>query len=165
MLRSDPAFVATCTPASGLHSSSSTTRSYVYFALASWLRSFTARSAELRPPSPIAEFPPVSGPTNAIFTVSFALAAAEARASTAHSTAWSIRIAPPPDSWGSNLAHRRCSNSTTERPGIGHPVRYCRERPRATAENRAMLLAVCRLRPANPNHTRHRRYESVAELQ
>jgi hypothetical protein len=40
--------------------------------LESALRNLTARSAELRPPIPIAEFPPVSGPMNAILTVSFA---------------------------------------------------------------------------------------------
>src|SRR5438034_4086413 len=46
----------------GLHSSSSTTSSYSYFAFASALRNLTARSAELRPPSPLAETPPVNGP-------------------------------------------------------------------------------------------------------
>src|SRR5256885_6615817 len=79
MPRSEPALVATCTPASGLHSSSSTTSSYWYFDLASALRSRTARSAELRPPRPMAELPPVSGPTNAMRTVSLACAAAQKR--------------------------------------------------------------------------------------
>src|SRR6266850_7063816 len=77
MPRSEPALVAICTPASGLHSSSRTTSSYWYFALASALRSRTARSEELRPPRPIAELPPVSGPTKAIRTVSLAAAEKE----------------------------------------------------------------------------------------
>src|SRR3954467_14373790 len=75
MLRSEAALVATCTPASGLHSSSSTTSSYWYLDFASAFRSRTARSAELRPPSPMAELPPVRGPTKAILTVSLAWAA------------------------------------------------------------------------------------------
>src|SRR3954468_1326971 len=79
MPRSDPALVATCTPASGLHSSSRTTSSYWYFDFASALRSRTARSAELRPPRPMAELPPVSGPTKAMRTVSLAWAAAQTR--------------------------------------------------------------------------------------
>src|SRR3954468_18386839 len=79
MLRSEAALVATCTPASGLHSSSSTTSSYWYFDFASALRSRTARSAELRPPRPMAELPPVSGPTKAMRTVSLACAAAQTR--------------------------------------------------------------------------------------
>src|SRR5690348_13941026 len=87
IVRSLPALVATCTPASGLHSSSSTTSSYWYFAFASALRSLTARSAEFRPPSPMAEFPPVSGPMNAMRTVSFARAgAASAIAASAATT-------------------------------------------------------------------------------
>src|SRR3954463_10254306 len=77
---SEPARVAICTPASGLHSSSSTTSSYWYFALASAFRSRTARSAELRPPRPMAELPPVSGPTKARRTVSFADAESETSA-------------------------------------------------------------------------------------
>src|SRR5438270_2556463 len=72
MVRSDPALVAICTPASGLHSSSNTTSSYRYFDFPSAFRSLTARSAELRPPRPTAELPPVSGPTNAMRTVSLA---------------------------------------------------------------------------------------------
>src|SRR5215813_3889080 len=92
MLRSEPALVATWTPASGLHSSSRTVSSYVYFALASWLRSLTARSAELRPPRPIAELPPVRGPTNAIRTVSFAPAVVEASAAAAQSAAYRVRM-------------------------------------------------------------------------
>ena len=64
--------VATCTATFGLHSSSSTTSSYSYFALASALRSCTARSAELRPPKPLAETPPVSGPMKPTLTLSFA---------------------------------------------------------------------------------------------
>src|SRR5947209_3536626 len=79
MPRSDAALVATCTPASGLHSSSSTTSSYWYFDFASALRRRTARSAELRPPRPMAELPPVSGPTKAMRTVSLACAAAQTR--------------------------------------------------------------------------------------
>src|SRR3954454_25012523 len=79
MPRSEPALVATCTPASGLHSSSSTTNSYWYFDFASALRSRTARSAELRPPRPMAELPPVSGPTKAMRTVSLACAAVQTK--------------------------------------------------------------------------------------
>src|SRR5262249_31460784 len=67
--------VATCTATFGLHSSSSTTISYSYFDFGSALRSRTARSAELRPPSPFAEVPPVSGPMKPTFTLSFASAA------------------------------------------------------------------------------------------
>src|SRR5207248_5205337 len=77
MPRSEPALVATCTPASGLHSSSRTTSSYRYFDLESALRSRTARAAELRPPRPMAELPPVSGPTKAMRTVSLARAERE----------------------------------------------------------------------------------------
>src|SRR3569832_1628313 len=68
--------VATCTATFGLHSSSRTTISYSYFDLASALRSFTARSAELRPPSPLTETPPVSGPMKPTFTLSLASAVA-----------------------------------------------------------------------------------------
>src|SRR5215831_2206354 len=64
--------VATCTATFGLHSSSSATISYSYFAFASALRSLTARSAELRPPMPLAETPPVSGPIKPTLTLSFA---------------------------------------------------------------------------------------------
>src|SRR5262245_55178848 len=67
--------VATCTATFGLHSSSSTTMSYSYFDFGSALRSRTARSAELRPPSPFADVPPVSGPMKPTFTLSFASAA------------------------------------------------------------------------------------------
>src|SRR5262249_23748922 len=74
MPRSAPALVATCTAMLGLHSSSSTVSSYSYFALGSALRSLTARSAELRPPSPFAATPPVSGPMKATFTLSLAAA-------------------------------------------------------------------------------------------
>src|SRR5215470_1927234 len=63
--------VATCTATFGLHSSSSATISYSYFAFASALRSLTARSVELRPPMPLAETPPVSGPIKPTFTLSF----------------------------------------------------------------------------------------------
>ena len=66
--------VACWTATLGLHSSSSTTSSYSYLALASALRRRTARSAELRPPSPLAETPPVSGPMNPTLTLSFASA-------------------------------------------------------------------------------------------
>src|SRR4051812_27390715 len=75
--------VATWTATFGLHSSSSTTSSYSYFALASALRSLTARSAELRPPMPLTETPPVSGPMKPTFTLSLAFAAPAASASTA----------------------------------------------------------------------------------
>src|SRR6478735_6457334 len=64
--------VATCTATFGLHSSSSTTSSYSYFAFGSALRSFTARSAELRPPMPLTETPPVSGPMKPTLTASLA---------------------------------------------------------------------------------------------
>src|SRR5258708_2596186 len=80
MLLSAAALVATCTPASGLHSSSSTTSSNWYLLFGSALRRRTARSAELRPPSPMAELPPVSGPTKAILTTSFARTAGLANA-------------------------------------------------------------------------------------
>src|SRR5260370_23805951 len=66
--------VACWTATFGLHSSSSTTSSYSYLALVSALRSRTARSAELRPPRPFTETPPVSGPMNPTLTVSFACA-------------------------------------------------------------------------------------------
>src|ERR1041385_2702109 len=75
--------VACCTAMLGLHSSSSTTSSYSYFALASALRNLTARSAELRPPMPLTETPPVSGPMKPTFTLSLALAAPAASASPA----------------------------------------------------------------------------------
>src|SRR4051794_32708858 len=75
--------VATCTATFGLHSSSSTTSSYSYFAFASALRSLTASSAELRPPMPLTETPPVNGPMKPTFTLSLALAAAVPSASTA----------------------------------------------------------------------------------
>src|SRR5947207_8251679 len=68
--------VATCTATFGLHSSSSTTSSYSYFAFAWALRNLTARSAELRPPSPLAETPPVNGPMKPTLTLSFACAVA-----------------------------------------------------------------------------------------
>src|SRR5215467_12878086 len=71
--------VATCTATFGLHSSSSTTISYSYFALGSALRSRTARSAELRPPRPFTETPPVSGPINPTLTLSLASAVAAAK--------------------------------------------------------------------------------------
>src|SRR5258708_15284018 len=80
MFLSAAALVATCTPASGLHSSSSTTSSNWYLLFGSALRRRTARSAELRPPSPMAELPPVSGPTKAILTTSFARTAGLANA-------------------------------------------------------------------------------------
>src|SRR6516164_1449446 len=72
--------VATCTATFGLHSSSSTTSSYSYFALGSALRKRTARSAELRPPRPLTETPPVSGPMKPTLTLSLASAAAVATA-------------------------------------------------------------------------------------
>src|ERR1700750_785615 len=68
--------VATCTATFGLHSSSSTTSSYSYFAFASALRSLTASSAELRPPIPLTETPPVNGPMKPTLTLSFACAVA-----------------------------------------------------------------------------------------
>src|SRR3954451_23996824 len=64
--------VAPWTATFGVQASSSTTSSYSYFALASALRNFTARSAELRPPSPLTETPPVRGPMNPTLTLSFA---------------------------------------------------------------------------------------------
>src|SRR5262249_38359252 len=90
--RSAPALVATCTPVSGLHSSSSTTSSYWYFAFGSAFRSFTASSAELRPPRPSAEFPPVRGPMNASFTVSLATAGS---ANSSKSSATTFRCMAP----------------------------------------------------------------------
>src|SRR5260221_2954798 len=66
--------VATCTATFGLHSSSSTTNSYSYLALASALRNLTASSAELRPPMPLTETPPVRGPMNPTLTLSLACA-------------------------------------------------------------------------------------------
>src|SRR5690242_12072480 len=72
--------VACCTATLGLHSSSSTTSSYSYLAFPSALRSRTARSAELRPPRPLAELPPVSGPMKPTFTLSLAAAGAAANA-------------------------------------------------------------------------------------
>src|SRR5262249_35234045 len=72
MLRSAPNLVACCTATFGLHSSSSTTSSYSYFALGSALRRRTARSAELRPPSPLAAVPPVGGPMKPTLTLSLA---------------------------------------------------------------------------------------------
>src|SRR5436309_77318 len=81
--RSAAARVADCTATLGLHSSSSTTSSYSYFAAASALRSRTARSAELRPPSPFAATPLVSGPMKATLTLSLAPAGKGALASTA----------------------------------------------------------------------------------
>ena len=81
--------VATCTATFGLHSSSSTTISYSYFDFGSALRKRTARSAELRPPIPFTDTPPVSGPMKPTFTLSFASAAPAAtpRTSAAISTA------------------------------------------------------------------------------
>src|SRR4029078_8929674 len=72
--------VATCTATFGLHSSSSTTSSYSYFAFGSALRRRTARSAELGPPSPLTETPPVSGPMKPTLTLSLASAATVAAA-------------------------------------------------------------------------------------
>src|SRR5260221_12205281 len=66
--------VATCTATFGLHSSSSTTNSYSYLALASALRNLTASSAELRPPMPLTETPPVRGPMKPTLTLSLACA-------------------------------------------------------------------------------------------
>src|ERR671931_618097 len=83
MLRSVPNLVATCTATLGLHSSSSTASSYSYFAFGSALRSLTARSAELRPPMPLAAVPPVNGPMNPTLTLSLAAAVAADAASTA----------------------------------------------------------------------------------
>src|SRR5262245_30225942 len=79
--RSAASLVATCTATFGLHSSSSTTCSYSYFALASALRNRTAKSDELRPPRPLAEVPPVSGPIKPTLTLSFASTAAPDNAS------------------------------------------------------------------------------------
>src|SRR5262249_42807582 len=75
IVRSAPIFVAACTPTLGLHSSSRTTNSYSYFAFGSALRSFTASSAELRPPMPLAATPPVNGPMKPTLTLSLAAAA------------------------------------------------------------------------------------------
>src|SRR5438105_3330668 len=82
------ALVAACTAMFGLHSSSRLTSSYLYLAFASSFRSRTARSAELRPPMPFADTPPVSGPMKASLTVCFCACALPATANaTAHSTA------------------------------------------------------------------------------
>src|SRR5262249_36250496 len=72
--------VATCTATLGLHSSSSTTSSYSYFVFGSALRRRTARSAELRPPRPFTDTPPVSGPMKPTLTLSLASAATVATA-------------------------------------------------------------------------------------
>src|SRR6188474_2844819 len=72
--------VATWTATFGLHSSSSTTSSYWYFVLASAFRSLTARSAELRPPRPLTDTPPVSGPMKPTLTLSLAPEGAAPRA-------------------------------------------------------------------------------------
>src|ERR1043166_2037232 len=78
--------VATCTATFGLHSSSSTTISYSYFDFGSALRSLTARSAELRPPIPLTDTPPVSGPMKPTLTLSLALASMTPASSTAVKT-------------------------------------------------------------------------------
>src|SRR5215471_955848 len=80
IVSSAAALVAACTAVFGLHSSSSTVSSYSYLAFGSALRSLTARSAELRPPMPLAATPPVSGPMKATFTLSLALAGTAAAA-------------------------------------------------------------------------------------
>src|SRR3954452_22782538 len=80
--RSAPALVATCTATLGLHSSSSPTSSYSYFGLGSALRSFTASSAELRAPMPLAATPPVSGPMKATLALSLAAAGNDAKVTT-----------------------------------------------------------------------------------
>src|SRR4051794_29707584 len=72
--------LATCTATFGLHSSSSTTSSYSYFAFASALRSLPASSAELRPPIPLTETPPVNGPMKPTLTLSLACAVASGAA-------------------------------------------------------------------------------------
>src|SRR4029079_19747047 len=91
--------VATCTATFGLHSSSSTTISYSYFDFGSALRSRTARSAELRPPIPFTDQPPVSGTVKPTFTLFFASAAPDAtpRTSAAISAAnfGVVLISPP----------------------------------------------------------------------
>src|SRR4029079_17243752 len=90
--------VATCTATFGLHSSSSTTISYSYFDFGSALRKRTARSAELRPPNPFTETPPVSGPMKPTFTLSFASAAPAAtpRTSAAISAIFGVVLINPP---------------------------------------------------------------------
>src|SRR5947209_279387 len=94
--------VATCTATFGLHSSSSTTISYSYFAFGSALRSRTARSAELRPPRPLTETPPVSGPINPTLTLSLASAVAVAKLNTIAAilaaTQYGILVIRPPSS-------------------------------------------------------------------
>src|SRR6476619_7152969 len=91
--------VATCTATFGLHSSSSTTISYSYFAFGSALRRRTARSAELRPPRPLTETPPVSGPINPTLTLSLASAVAAAKLNAMAAIAAAVRyivvIRPP----------------------------------------------------------------------
>src|SRR5215470_13886206 len=84
-------FVATCTATFGLHSSSSTTISYSYFALGSALRNRTARSAELRPPRPLTETPPVSGPMNPTLTLSLASAVHAAKPNVMAATQTAVR--------------------------------------------------------------------------
>src|SRR6186997_2282094 len=91
--------VATCTATFGLHSSSSTTISYSYFDFGSALRRRTAKSAELRPPSPLTDTPPVSGPMKPTFTLSFASATPTAtpRTSAATNTAnFGVVLMSPP---------------------------------------------------------------------
>src|SRR5688500_17194953 len=83
MVGSAEAWVATWPPTLGLPSSSSVTswNSYLFLGLA--LCSFTASSAELRPPMPSAETEPVSGARKAILTTSFAPAAGDSAISAA----------------------------------------------------------------------------------
>ena len=68
---SDDALSAAWTATVGLHSSSSTSATYSYLAFGPALRSWSARTNELRPPRPFDAVPPVNGPMKASLTVFF----------------------------------------------------------------------------------------------
>src|SRR6186997_1401094 len=118
--------VATCTATFGVQASSSTTSSYSYFALGSLLRSFTARSAELRPPRPFTDTPPVSGPMNPTLTLSFAAAGIAA----SHNAASAVVAATPNLIIGDLLVGRsigpdlRRDDRRVNRNGCGSPAAF-----------------------------------------
>src|ERR1700752_4775712 len=108
--RSAAILVAPCTALLGLHSSSSTTSSYSYLAFASALRSLTASSAELRPPMPLTDTPPVKGPMKPTLTLSLAAAVVNDAASSnaaADSVRALILMGPPPLRLFISADHRR----------------------------------------------------------
>src|SRR5713226_6059851 len=114
--------VACWTATFGLHSSSSTTSSYSYLALVSALRSRTARSAELRPPRPFTETPPVSGPMNPTLTVSLAWTA---RVNAASSTPATTRRPP---------CRLLIACLHFARADLRRGVCHCKSRPRPTRQ-------------------------------